>query len=502
MRRPKRAGIASWARRSRRSTLKLPRWRQAKTEQIPTLWKWLVRLIRMLCVLGGTALAGATFWYGYDGYLDNKCMTMMQEWSNMVDLLDYCDQEVSDSAARDITCATINRHALPAPPSCGSRGSTQAVASEPTVSPGFTSDLGAPRNVSRAVSTVLRSSKLAVSGWDSSALIGPAVTPTASLQSTTKDPVTPTTLIQSRTVVQTSLLGLPVTATPTVAISRLLPPTSTSAALTPMSHGEPYSSTRCSTAVSIGGPMTVIVDDGSGQRPLRAQPTPDLESWTLIRVTFARFLEFQSLVEQPTAMRQLYDLLPLLLSRHGSIPPSDIRVHEILPFRSADDNAPITAVAHVYCPTSELVNLRHVFWDPVSQLYHLRHEQFTSAATIFRELFDLFKLTGSRAAGRETVLVETTPGQPTHISGENAVAPARPLVPGDHRDDFLAATGADKNVLTGFVTSLVPSLGLAWSGTLVSALVVIVAYCFAMVIVAQRYKNRKRRALPLVELKS
>lgn len=46
----------------------------------------------MLCVLGGTALAGATFWYGYDGYLDNKCMTMMQEWSNMVDLLDYCDQ--------------------------------------------------------------------------------------------------------------------------------------------------------------------------------------------------------------------------------------------------------------------------------------------------------------------------------------------------------------------------------------------------------------------------
>lgn len=329
------------------------------------------------------------------------------------------------------------------------------------------------------------------------------MTPTASLQSTAENHVTPTTLIQSRTVVHTSLLGLPVTATPTVAISRLVPPTSTLAYLTPMSHGEPYSSAKCSTAVSIAGPMTVIVDDGSGQRPLRAQPTPDLDTWTLIRVAFARFLDFQSLVEQPAAMRQLFDLLPLLLSRHGGIPPSDIRVHEILPFRSANGNAPITAVAHVYCPTSQLVNLRHVFWDPVSQLYQLRHEQSTSAATMFRELFNLFNIAGSLGAAAEAVLVKTTLGQPTRTSGgENTVAPARPLIPEDHRDGFLAATGADKNVLTGFVTSLVPSFGTAWPGTLVSALVVIVAYCIAMVIVAQRYKNKKRRALPLVELKS
>jgi hypothetical protein len=86
-----RPSLTAWVRRSRKSRLRLPCWRQTRKES-KAPWRWMIRLFKAICVLGGTALAGATFWYGYDGYLDNKCMTAMQNWSNLVDLLDYCDQ--------------------------------------------------------------------------------------------------------------------------------------------------------------------------------------------------------------------------------------------------------------------------------------------------------------------------------------------------------------------------------------------------------------------------
>ncbi|OIW29226.1 hypothetical protein CONLIGDRAFT_411330 [Coniochaeta ligniaria NRRL 30616] len=381
MRRPKRAAITSWARRSRTRKLRLPRWKQAKTAQSLTPWKWLVRLIRMLCVISGTALAGATFWYGYDGYLDNKCMTMMQEWSNMVDLLDHCDQDGSDSTAQGTTCEKINRHALPEPPSCVSHRTEQTAATRPTVSPDFTSELGAPRNASRAVSTAQdpqRSTKQASSGWDTSTPIEPAVTPTASAsqQSTASSHATPTTLIQSRTVTLSlgpSLISdMPLTPTPTVAISDLIPPPLTSAYPTQTSHGDPYA--------------------------------------------------------------QCYD-------RHHAM---------------------------------------------------------------IEGLFGLFNLAGSLESPLEVAFVGTTPAKTTRTSEQDhAIRPGRPFVPDDLMGGFLGSIGTDNDLLTDCMTrGPVASYRAGWSITCVCAPLLALAYCSAMVLVARRYKKKKRKALALIELKS
>ncbi|KAH8902335.1 hypothetical protein BR93DRAFT_262032 [Coniochaeta sp. PMI_546] len=391
----------------------------------------------------------------------------------------------------------MDRHALPEPPSCVSRGTASAIVTKPAVSPDFTSESGVPRNGSRAVSTIQDlkpSSKLTVGGWDSSSVAEHAATSTASQLLTTVNHVTPTTLIQSRTVTQTSSLDSPSTPTPTLAIPDLIPPPPTSAYPTPLSEAE--------TITQYPDLETVTIDNGNGQKPLHYQATADLGGTTLIRVALSRILDFQTLVEHPAATMQLFDLVPLLLSLYGSIPPGDIRVHEIIPLRSTDDGGSITAVAHVYCSADQVANLRHAFWDPVSQLYSLRHEHLATVADMFGELSSLLNLACRPQSATIAALLGTCAPQAIRIQrDEHAVTPGRPFVPAWFKDHLLGGVGADKDVARDFVTRAPATPNQAfWSIAFVFAPLIVLAYSFAMIFVARRYKAKKRRALASLRL--
>ncbi|KAB5539332.1 hypothetical protein GE09DRAFT_315268 [Coniochaeta sp. 2T2.1] len=283
MRRIQRPRLA-WPRRPRVSRLRLPRWRQtlADTEKQETsiLWVWAVRLVRALCLLSGTALAGATFWYGYDGYLDSKCMAKMQAWDNLINLLDYCNQEGNDISVRAGTaCERINRYALPEPPSCVGRGNTRPYMARPTFPPDLPSQPNVHQNVSRAEppgQDPQRTGKLIVSGWDSTTPDGPVVTPAASVSMSNIE-ASPTTLI-SRTLTITGHFAVPSTSAPTaIAVSDIPLPIPSSLYPETASDYEDLYSQYCSSVFSQNwksGGWTAAHDElDDGDKPTSAQPT-------------------------------------------------------------------------------------------------------------------------------------------------------------------------------------------------------------------------------------
>ncbi|KAB5571849.1 hypothetical protein GE09DRAFT_1216462 [Coniochaeta sp. 2T2.1] len=274
----------TWPRRPRVSRLRLPRWRQtlADTEKQQTsiLWVWAVRLVRALCLVSGTALAGATFWYGYDGYLDSKCMAEMQAWDNLINLLDYCNQEGNDISVRGTACENLNRQALPEPPSCVARGNTRPYMARPTFPPDLPSQPSVHQNVSRAEPTVQdpqRTGKLIVGGWDSTTPAGPSVTPAASKSSMSNTDASPTTLI-SRTLTITGHFTVPSTSAPTViAVSDIALPIPSSLHPDTASDYDNLYSQYCSSVFSQNwksGGWTAAHDElDDGDKPMYAQPT-------------------------------------------------------------------------------------------------------------------------------------------------------------------------------------------------------------------------------------